>query len=167
MRARTKRDPGTVTARAGVKARRAYSYRDAPAVPAWDDARGLVVYDGECVLCSGFVHFVVRFDRRAFFLLTAAQSPLGQALYRHYGLDASEFETNLVIVDGRLFEKLGAFCAVMTRIGWPWRPLGWLRFLPLWLTDWLYDRMAKNRYAVFGRRDTCLGPAELEGRYIE
>ena len=111
--------------------------------PAWDDSRGLVVYDGDCVLCSGFVYFVVRFDRRKWFQFTAARSPLGQALYRHYGLDPNEFETNLIITDGVLYEKMEALAETMSRIGWPWRGLVFLRWLPRVLTDWVYDRMAK------------------------
>lgn len=147
--------------------REPYSYRDDPSVPAWDDTHGLIVYDGECVLCSHFVRFVFEHDRKAHFRFTSAQGALGQALYRHYGLDATDFETNLVIANGRLYEKLYAFAEVTRLLGRQWRLLSGLRALPRPLADWTYDRIAKNRYAVFGRRESCLMPSALAGRYVE
>src|SRR5688500_1824381 len=84
----------------------AYSYHGDPAVPAFPDDKALVVFDGVCVLCSGFARFILKRDRDFAFRLATAQSPLGQALFRHYGLDAREFETNLVLADGLAYGKL-------------------------------------------------------------
>ena len=64
------------------------------------------MFDGVCVLCSGFARFILKRDRDFAFRFTTAQSPLGQALFRHYGLDTETFETNLVLVDGRAYAKL-------------------------------------------------------------
>jgi predicted DCC family thiol-disulfide oxidoreductase YuxK len=77
-----------------------YSYRADPAVPAFPDDKALVVFDGVCVLCSGFAKFILKRDKAFAIRLATAQSSLGQALYRHYGLDANEFESSLVLADG-------------------------------------------------------------------
>jgi predicted DCC family thiol-disulfide oxidoreductase YuxK len=139
----------------------------ADGVPRWDDSSGLIVFDGVCVFCSGFARFVVRHDKASRFRFTMAQSALGQALYRHYRLDPSDFETNLVLMDGRLYEKLAAFSKVMMELGWPWRALAILNALPRPIGDWLYDRIAKNRYRIFGRYEACMVPsAELRARLI-
>jgi predicted DCC family thiol-disulfide oxidoreductase YuxK len=68
-------------------ARAAYSYRNDPGVPKFPDDRPIIVFDGYCVLCSGWVSFILRHDRRATYRLLPAQSPVGHALYVHYGLD--------------------------------------------------------------------------------
>ena len=94
-----------------------YSYRADPAVPAFPDDKVLVVFDGVCVLCSGFAKFILKRDRAFAFRMTTAQSPLGQALYRHYGLDTEEFETNLVIADGRAYAKLDSVAVAGARLG--------------------------------------------------
>jgi len=75
----------------------AYSYRDDAGVPAFDDSRPLVVFDGACVLCSGFARHVLRQDAAGRFLLTATQMSLGAALMRHYGLDPDNPETNHLV----------------------------------------------------------------------
>lgn len=148
--------------------RRAYSYIEDGAVPAWDDSAGLIVFDGECVLCSGFVRFVFRRDRHGRFRFTMAQSSLGQALYRHYGLDPQTFETNLVILEGTLHAKMASFAAVMGALGWPWRALSAVRLIPRPIGNWLYDRVARNRYRLFGRYDACRLPSpELRARVID
>ena len=145
----------------------AYSYREDAAVPAFDDRHPLLVYDGVCVLCSGFVRFMLRHDRAARFRFTAAQSPLGQALYRHYGLDTVAFETNLLIADGRCHVRMASFTAAMARLPWPWRDLRLAGLLPRPLGDWLYDRIAGNRYRWFGRTESCMVPdAAVRARFI-
>lgn len=70
--------------------RATFSYRNDPAVPDFDDSKALFVFDGVCVLCSGGAAWLMRHDRHARINLTSAQSPLGQALYHHYGMIMDE-----------------------------------------------------------------------------
>ena len=157
----TGEDKGTVQ-RGSVSQRLAiappYSYRTDPAVPAFPDNKALVVFDGVCVLCSGFARFILKRDHAFVFRLTTAQSPLGQALFRHYGLDTEMLETNLVLIDGRPYTKLDTVPAVAERLGGGWRLLAVLRAIPRPIGDWLYDRIARNRYRLFGRHDSCMMP---------
>jgi predicted DCC family thiol-disulfide oxidoreductase YuxK len=149
-------------AAAGVSQRLAvakpYSYRADPAVPAFPDDKALVVFDGVCVLCSGFAKFILKRDPACAFRLTTAQSPIGQALFRHYGLDTETLEPNLVLIDGHPYAKLDTVVAVGKRLGGGWRLLSVLRAIPRPIGDWLYDRVARNRYRLFGRHDRCMMP---------
>ena len=132
-----------------------------------DPSRPLIVFDGVCVLCSGFVRMVIRLDRRQRFRFATAQSPLGETLFIERGLRTDSYETNLVLVDGIAFTQLDSFVAVMAELGWPWRAAKVLLLLPRPLRDWLYDRVAKNRYALFGKKDSCDIPSpELRRRFI-
>jgi predicted DCC family thiol-disulfide oxidoreductase YuxK len=145
-----------------------YSYRADPAVPAFPDDKVLVVFDGVCVLCSGFARFILKRDKSFAFRLATAQSPLGQALFGHYGLDPATFETNLVLADGRAYGKLDSVAITGERLGGSWHALSLLRLLPRPIADWLYDRVARNRYALFGRAERCMiPPPEWRERFIE
>jgi predicted DCC family thiol-disulfide oxidoreductase YuxK len=66
-------------------------------VPSFPDDKPIIVFDGMCVICSGWAQFVIRHDRDKRFRLLAAQTLLGAALYAHYGLDSADYETNLLI----------------------------------------------------------------------
>jgi predicted DCC family thiol-disulfide oxidoreductase YuxK len=145
-----------------------YSYRQDSSVPQFADDKPIIVFDGVCVLCSGWFHFVLRHDCSEQFRFVIAQSPLGQALYRHYGLDAVDFETNMVIADGKLHVKLDTLAAVMGRLPMPWPLLATaIRLLPSFFARFLYEGIARNRYRWFGRTETCLIPSpELRSRFI-
>lgn len=145
----------------------AYSYRQDCSVPDFDDTHPILVFDGVCVLCSASFRFVLRHDRRQDFRFVVAQSPLGQALYRHYGLDPLRLDTVLAIADGRLHTRLGAFAAVMRRLPWPWRIFSLSRFLRWPLGDRAYDWVGRNRYRWFGRNKQCMLPSqELRSRFL-
>ncbi|RUU97023.1 DUF393 domain-containing protein, partial [Mesorhizobium sp. M6A.T.Cr.TU.017.01.1.1] len=77
-----------------------------PEKPAFDASHPLIVFDGVCVLCSGFVRMVVRLDRQGRFRFATAQSPFGEALFRKHGLRTDSYETNLVLIDGVAFTRL-------------------------------------------------------------
>jgi len=136
----------------------AYGYRADPAVPAFPDDRAIIIFDGTCVMCSRFAQIVLRRDRAFRFRLLAAQSPLGVALYKHYGLDPVDYETNILVEDGRPWFKSDASIRILVRLGFPWSlaAIGWL--LPRRVTDLLYDIVARNRLKWFGARETCYVP---------
>lgn len=133
--------------------RPSYSWRDDPAVPDFDDAKPLLVFDGVCVLCSSSSAFVMRRDREGRINLASAQSPLGEALYRHFGMAADD--SYLFLRGGRAFTKAAATFALLNTLGGGWRLLNVARVIPEGLRDRLYDRVAANRYRWFGKADYC------------
>jgi predicted DCC family thiol-disulfide oxidoreductase YuxK len=144
-----------------------YSYRSDPSVPPFPDDSALLVFDGVCVLCSATARFVLQRDHARRFRFTTTQSPLGQALLRHYGLHTQTFETNLVLFEGRAYGKLDTVVIAGTLLGGVWRVLTLPRLLPRALADWLYDRVARNRYRMFGRTEACMmPPPEWRDRFI-
>jgi predicted DCC family thiol-disulfide oxidoreductase YuxK len=139
----------------------------AQAAQKFDGSYPLIVFDGVCVLCSGFARWVVRLDRAQKFRFATAQSPLGEALYRQYGLRTDIYETNIVIIDGVAYQRMDSLIAVLDALGWPWRTARVLRLLPRPVRDWLYSLIARNRYALFGQKANCDIPsAALRARII-
>jgi salicylate hydroxylase len=118
----------------------------------------LIVFDGMCVLCSANARFVLNHDRRSLFRLTTAQGPLGEALYRHYGLANGDYETMLVLERGLLLTESDAAIAIARGLGWPWRAAAAARIVPKSLRDSFYRLVARNRYRWFGKRDSCWVP---------
>lgn len=136
----------------------AYSYRDDLAVPSFPDDRPLIIFDGVCALCSGFVHFVLRHDPQGRFRFASAQSALGAALYRHYGLNTESWESNLLIAEGKLFLRSEAAIEIISRFSGLWQLLRVMRIIPRAWRDRLYDMIAMNRYRWFGQHAYCAVP---------
>jgi predicted DCC family thiol-disulfide oxidoreductase YuxK len=135
-----------------------WPWRADPAVPSFPDQFPLIIFDAECVLCSANAQFVLQHDRSGRFRLTTAQGELGQALYRHFGLSTSEYETMLLLEQGRVRRDSDGVIAIAEGLGWPWRAAGVLRLVPRALRDSLYRLVARNRYRLFGRRAVCWAP---------
>lgn len=144
-----------------------YGYRDDPAVPAFPDDGPVIIFDGECIFCSGWVGFVLRHDHKGRYRFITAQSALGEALYRHYGLDGRDYETNILIEDGLAYFKSEGSLRMAAGLGLPWSLAAVLRIVPRFLRDPLYELVARNRYRIAGRRTACFVPtAEHRARFI-
>ena len=144
-----------------------FAYRRDAAVPAFDDAHPIIVFDGECVMCSSFVRFVLRRDRAGRMRFLAAQTPLGEALYRHFGLEHETFETYVLLEGGRARVKSDAALRIFALLGLPWSFLATARLVPRLVRDAAYDFIARNRIRWFGARKACYAPSPDEaGRFI-
>jgi predicted DCC family thiol-disulfide oxidoreductase YuxK len=139
--------------------REPYSYRNDPGVPEFPDDRPVIIFDGFCSLCSGWAAFVLRHDKRDRFRLLTAQSELGRSLYMHYDLDPQDYETNILIEQGVAWFKSEGSIRMAIGLGWPWRAAVVLRVLPVRFSDWLYDKVARNRLRLFGKKHACYMPA--------
>ena len=128
----------------------------------------IVVFDAHCLLCSGWVQFLLRHDHKQRLKFTSIQSVAGVAMLKRAGLDNQNLETLLVVASDRHYCNTAAIFRVLYALGWPWRCawLGWL--IPSPLRDGLYRYIAINRYRLFGQRETCLIPSdEYRNRFIE
>lgn len=116
----------------------------------------VVLYDGVCKLCNGWAKFIIRHDRHERIRLATVQSQEGQALLRWAGLPLDVFDSLVVIEHNQIHLRSAGVFQLMHHLPWPWRWLGVLRCVPRRLRDWAYDRIARNRYRLFGRHDHCL-----------
>ena len=126
----------------------------------------LILFDGVCVLCSWWVRFVIERDAGARFRFVATQTPRGSALATRLGVDVANPETNVAIINGCAYFKSDATIRALAHLpGWSW--IAVLAFTPRRIRDWVYDRVARNRYSLFGRTETCLIPdPAIAGRFI-
>jgi predicted DCC family thiol-disulfide oxidoreductase YuxK len=128
--------------------------------------RGLILYDGDCVLCSNWFRFVAQRDAQGKFLFTAIQSPYGRALAIRHGIDPDNPQSNAVLIDGRVNLRSDSAIAAISQLpGYGWVRM--FRAVPKPLRDAAYSMIARNRYAWFGRNETCwLGGAKYAERVI-
>lgn len=149
-------------------AREPFSYRTDPSVADFPDDRPLIVFDGYCGLCSRLVQFTLRRDPTGRYRFLPAQTALGDALYLHYGLDPSFYETFILLRDGRAYFVSEAAIELVRDLGFPWSLAPLVRLVPKFVRDWLYLRVAYHRMRFFGRTDACYLPAaDNEARFVD
>lgn len=138
--------------------RAAFSYRQDDSVPDFDDRGPITIVDGDCALCTVAARLIARFDRSGEFRICPTQIELGKSLLGHYGLEVDDPESWLYIVDGNAFTSLDGMIRAGARVGgvgWMLQPL---RLVPRSAQDWLYQKIARNRYRLFGRKELCSVP---------
>ena len=128
---------------------------------------GVILYDGDCLLCSRWVKWVVRHDPEGIFRFTAIGSAYGRAMAVRLAIDPDNPLTNAVIIDGQAHLYSDAAIAIASRLpGYRWA--GALKMVPKPLRDAFYKLIARNRIAWFGRPQACDLPGpEVRARIIE
>ena len=127
----------------------------------------IVLFDAECVLCSANARFILKHDREGRFRLASMQGEAGAALYRRHGMDPADPDTILLIEGEQVLQDSDAVIGIYTRLGWPWRLAGLAKVVPRALRNPLYLWVARNRYRLFGKRETCWVPsAEYRDRLL-
>lgn len=121
------------------------------------ETRPIVVFDTDCVLCSGMVRFVLAHERGPELLFAGAGSATGVALAERHGFTRADLnDTFLVIEEGRALTRSEAGIAIARRLRRPWRWLAMLRVIPRPVRDAVYGFVARHRYQWFGRSPSCL-----------
>lgn len=126
--------------------------------------RLVVFYDGVCVLCNGLIRFILRFDRKAEFRYASLQSSYARETLVRQGWNPHDLDTVVVLAkheDGgeKLFSRSEAVLFILDRLGGLWTAVSWVfRPLPASTLDRAYDTVAKARYRLFGKLDSCPVP---------
>jgi predicted DCC family thiol-disulfide oxidoreductase YuxK len=118
----------------------------------------IVVFDAQCLLCNGWVRFILRHDHERRFRFASIQGAQGKALLAQAGLRVDHLETLLLVDSDHAWQHTAAILRVLNGLGWPWK-LAWVAWIiPAPIRDSLYRLLARNRYAWFGRSEACMVP---------
>ncbi|HEV7302239.1 MAG TPA: thiol-disulfide oxidoreductase DCC family protein [Tepidisphaeraceae bacterium] len=136
-------------------------------MPAAPPRQSLVVlFDGQCNLCNGAVNFLIDRDHGRRFKFASQQSAAGKELLASYDQPIN-LKTLVVIDRGQAFTRSAAVLRLVRHLPFPWPLLQVGVAIPRPIADWLYDRVAGNRYRLFGRSDACRMPTpELADRFL-
>lgn len=128
----------------------------------------IILFDAICVICNGWAKFLIRYDQHAKFKLVSAQSALGEQILQHYGMSTTHYTTMVVILNGQLYTESTALLKVMQHLGLPFSLMNSGYLIPRFIRNFLYRRVALNRYQLFGTTDNCLLPsAENKSHFLE
>jgi predicted DCC family thiol-disulfide oxidoreductase YuxK len=127
----------------------------------------VILFDGVCNLCNGFVQFVIARDPSGRFRFGALQSEGAQRLLASTPHTGPVPDSIVLVDEGRVFTRSTAALRVARHLTFPWRLAYLFKFVPRPLRDGIYDWVASHRYGWFGRRDVCMVPTpELRVRFL-
>ena len=129
----------------------------------------LILFDGECALCSGVVQLVLDNDRSGEIRFASLQSPLGKSYLEKFGLPVDDFSSYLVVEGNTYANKYQAVQRMVYHMGGGWRWLSYIsHIIPRFLGDIGYTYGFRWRYAMFGHADSCrLLDPEQKHRFLD
>ncbi len=127
-----------------------------------NNVRLVIVFDGLCNICNGWVSFVSRRDYEHKFSFASAQSKTGQHLLQASGFSSLNLETMLLVTPDCVYSKSDAVIGILSNLGGAWRCAAFLRIVPSIVRDFFYSEFAKRRYALGGRRSICQIPGGID-----
>jgi len=127
----------------------------------------IILFDGVCNLCSAWVVFVSCRDASGNIKFASVQSDIGKTMLNWCGLPTDYYETMVYVEHGKAYFRSAAFLKVVRSLSFPWPLLSLARWIPPVMRDWIYDRIALNRYTLFGKKDRCFTPSkDVTGRFL-
>jgi len=128
----------------------------------------IVLFDGVCNLCNSSVQFIIKHDQKEQFVFGSLQGKAGQQYLTKYKLPANSFNSFMLVEGDTLYTKSGAALRMLKHLGGAWSLLYGFMIVPRVLRDAVYNLIARNRYAWFGKTDACWLPSpELKQRFLD
>ena len=121
----------------------------------------IILYDGVCGLCNRFVRLILRLDKRGVFRFASLQSQFAACILQRFGINPLQLDTVYLVMNyesanEQLIARDRAVIVILRQLGGIWRICATIsRLLPQRFRQWLYNRIARNRYRIFGKYESC------------
>ena len=133
----------------------------------------ILFYDGICGLCNGLVQFLLKRDAKDRLRFAALQSKFAQDILRQYDHDPKDLDTVYLVLDQnrpteRVLARAEAIITALEQLGGVWRLAVVMKLLPNAIRDAAYNFVARRRYRLFGKHETCFLPsAEYRHKFLD
>ncbi len=127
----------------------------------------IILFDGVCNLCDSSIQFIIKHDKKDIFRFVGFQSEIGLEIINHIGIDTSKIDSILLYEPGKAYYyKAEAALKIAKELGGIYTAISWFSILPNFLTNTVYDYIARNRYKWYGKKEACMIPTpELKAKF--
>lgn len=122
--------------------------------------KGVILFDGYCNLCSWSVRFIIKRDQRDYFRFASLQSTIAKQILKDFDLPPEYDQSVILIQHHKIYFKSDAALQISKSLKGFWKYLYYFVYLPKKLRDLLYMIIAKYRYKLFGKKESCFVPDE-------
>ena len=126
-----------------------------------DTSKYYVFYDGDCGFCNFWVQWILKNDLKDQFMFAALQSDFGQEFLKERGLETKQLSTLYLWKPQSFYlKKSEAALKIASILGGKYSFIGYLSFVPKFISDFVYDKVSENRKKL--ATNTCFLPNEKE-----
>lgn len=127
----------------------------------------IVIFDGICNYCNALVNFAIRNDKKKNLKFVAAQTEKGQALLAKFQLP--EVPESAILIEGDVVYTNSTAAIRICKYFSGFFRLAYYStiIIPKFIRDPVYKFIAKRRYRLFGKTDSCMVPTqEVRERFL-
>jgi len=120
----------------------------------------IILFDGVCNLCNTSVQFIIKHDKKDIFRFVSLQSEIGQQIINHIGIDNTKVDSIVLYEPGvAYYLKAEAALKIAKELNGLYALLNSFSIFPSYVTNLVYDYIAKNRYKWYGKKEKCMIPS--------
>jgi predicted DCC family thiol-disulfide oxidoreductase YuxK len=129
----------------------------------------LILFDGVCNLCNASIQYVIKHDKNKRFMFAPLQGAAGEQIIKAFNIDTSKTDSILLYSEEKgLKIKSIAALIVASKLGFPINLLAIFLIVPPFISNLVYNFIAKNRYKWYGKQEVCMIPTpELKARFLD
>lgn len=123
-------------------------------------SKAVILFDGVCNLCNASVAFIIKNDPEGIFHFAPLQSDFPKEILQLHSIERKVIDSIVLIEDGNIYCKSTAVLKISRKLRGIWPVFYVFIVVPKPIRDLLYDLVARYRYSIFGKRESCMLPDE-------
>lgn len=130
--------------------------------------KSIILFDGVCNLCNASVNFIIKHDKNERYIFASLQSDAAKEILLQFPLKKNKLDSILLIENEVIYDKSTAALLISRKLSGGFKLFYAFIIFPKFLRDNVYNFIAKNRYAWFGKKETCMIPTnKIKQRFLE
>ena len=117
----------------------------------------IIFYDGLCAMCNRFIRILITLDKKEKFLLAPLQGKNGEILKEKFSKELQGIDS-VIFYNKKVFTKSSAVINILNELGGAYKLTYIFNIIPTFISDSIYDYIARNRFQWFGKLDKCPMP---------
>lgn len=120
----------------------------------------ILFFDGVCNLCNSTVDFLIERDSNQVIKYSSLQGKTASEILS--GKYTQDLNTVVLYQNGKIYIKSEAVIRALIHLGPKYALSSIFLIIPGFIRDFFYNLIAKNRYRIWGKKDTCRLPTQSE-----
>ena len=117
----------------------------------------IIFYDGLCAMCNRFIRIIITLDKKEKFLLAPLQGKNGKILQKKFSKELKGIDS-VIFYNKKVYTKSSAVINILSELGGTYKLAYIFNIIPSFISDSIYDYIARNRFQWFGKLDKCPMP---------
>lgn len=129
----------------------------------------IIFFDGICNFCNGIVDFIWKNNSKRNLYYSSLQSSYAKKKFNKIGISEIQLNTIYFFDGNKIYTKSSAVFRILLNLDKAYPVFGKIGLLiPKFISNFFYDIIAKIRYKIFGKYDSCpLPDQQYKSRFLD